>query len=287
MSHVSHQAPSSCVHLSTSRDRLARGAGGPGSPARNVALTTLVGVLLVGTVTDVLAQGERAAGFAPSQGSVQGSAQGSTPAAAAPGSLPGAEARSPGLPLAPGTEMTVTAPAPPPAARDDWRGRPFEYAVVDQELRDVLIELGKRVGLNAVVSDGVRGRVRGRLARGTAVETLDRLAAIYGLDWFTDGSTLHVSAVGEAVSRLVDLGGVPPAQLDSALRTLGVLDQRWPIRGSDPSLGMAMVSGPPRYVALVEQTLSVLARRPRPDGTPQTEPARIRVFRGSTAGRAT
>ncbi|WP_376091735.1 hypothetical protein ACE7GA_22300 [Roseomonas sp. CCTCC AB2023176] len=176
--------------------------------------------------------------------------------------------------------------APPPAegapAREDWRSKPFDYAVVDQELRDVLVELGKRVGLNTVVTDGVRGRVRGRLARGTAVETLDRLAAIYGLDWFTDGSTLHVSSVNEAVSRLVDLGGVPPTQLDGALRALGVHDQRWPIRGSDPALGMAMVSGPPRYVQLVEQTLAVLARRPRPDGSPQTEPARIRVFRGRT-----
>ncbi|WP_458097130.1 hypothetical protein [Roseomonas sp. WA12] len=181
-------------------------------------------------------------------------------------------------PVAPGAET----PMPAASSVPDWRTRPFDYAVVDQELKEVLVELGKRVGLNAVVSDGVRGRVRGRLARGTALETLDRLAAIYGLDWFTDGSTLHVSSVGEAVSRLVDLGGVPPQQLDSALRGLGVHDARWPIRSSDPALGLAMVSGPPRYVALVEQTLAVLARRPRPDGSPQTEPARIRVFRGRT-----
>ena len=190
-------------------------------------------------------------------------------------------AAPPGLPSA-AQPMAPGAVAPAVAAPPDWRTRPFDYAVVDQELKEVLVELGKRVGLNAVVSDAVRGRVRGRLARGTALETLDRLAAIYGLDWFTDGSTLHVSSVGEAVSRLVDLGGVPPMQLDSALRGLGVHDARWPIRASDPSLGLAMVSGPPRYVALVEQTLAVLARRPRPDGSPQTEPARIRVFRGRT-----
>ncbi|WP_338664497.1 hypothetical protein VQH23_04870 [Pararoseomonas sp. SCSIO 73927] len=205
------------------------------------------------------------------------------PAAGVPqAAVPGAAQAGAAQPAAPGTaEAAAPAVAAGPAPAD-WRTRPFDYAVVDQDLREVLIELGKRVGLNAVVSEGVRGRVRGRLARGTAIETLERLAAIYGLDWFTDGSTLHVSSVGEAVSRLVDLGGVPPAQLDAALRALGVHDARWPIRASDPNLGLAMVSGPPRYVGLVEQTLAVLARRPRPDGTPQTEPARIRVFRGRT-----
>lgn len=184
-------------------------------------------------------------------------------------------------------QVPTTAPGDPlpnaaAAAPADWRSRTFDYQIVDQDLREVLVELGKRVGLNATLSEGVRGRVRGRLTRGTASETLDRLAAIYGLEWFTDGSTLHVSSVNEAVSRLIDLGGVSAAQLETALRGIGVHDARWPVRGSDPSLGLAMISGPPRYVGLVEQTLAVLARRPRPDGTPQTEPARIRVFRGRT-----
>ena len=49
-------------------------------------------------------------------------------------------------------------------------------------------------------------------------------------------------------------------QLEANLDALGVTDARWPLRGS-PDGRLVVVSGPPRYVQLVEQTLSALSQQ--------------------------
>jgi type III secretion protein C len=172
-----------------------------------------------------------------------------------------------------------------------WEARRFDYAVVDQDLRELLVEFGRRVGLGVSVSDAVRGRVRGRLPSLPPRELLGHLAAVHGFDWFVDGATLHVSTMGESTSRLVDLGPVPAGELEEALRALGILDPRWPLRAAGGGLGLALIAGPPRYVSLVEQTLAALARRPRrPEGA-VAEPAaplpiEVRVFRGRKEDRS-
>lgn len=176
-------------------------------------------------------------------------------------------------------EFTITAPVPRPAV--PWEGRRFDYAVVDQDLREVLTEFGRRVGLSVAISDAVRGRVRGRLPALPARALLEQLAAMHGFDWFSDGATLHISASSEAVSRLVELGRVAPRALSAALGSLGIVDERWPIRIASGGLGLAILAGPPRYVALIEQTLAALARRETPAAA--VAPAgTIRIFRGRT-----
>lgn len=176
-------------------------------------------------------------------------------------------------------EFTISAPVPRPAV--PWEGRRFDYAVVDQDLREVLTEFGRRVGLSVAISDAVRGRVRGRLPALPARALLEQLAAMHGFDWFSDGATLHISASSEAVSRLVELGRVSPRALGAALGSLGIVDERWPIRIASGGLGLAILAGPPRYVALIEQTLAALARRETPAAT--VAPAgTIRIFRGRT-----
>ncbi len=200
------------------------------------------------------------------------------------------EAAAPEAPLPPaqpesmagaGAEMefTIAAPVPRPAA--PWEARRFDYAVVDQDLREVLTEFGRRVGLSVAISDAVRGRVRGRLPALPARALLEQLAAMHGFDWFSDGVTLHVSASSEAVSRLVELGRVSPRALAAALGGLGIVDERWPIRIASGGLGLAILAGPPRYVALVEQTLAALARREAPAAAPAPA-GTIRIFRGRT-----
>lgn len=195
----------------------------------------------------------------------------------------GAAQAEPGRPADPA--LPIAGADQPVAA---WELRSFDYAVIDQELRDLLSEFGRHVGLAVTVSDQVRGRVRGRLPPLPPRLFLERLAAVHGFDWYVDGTTLHVSAAAEARSLLLDLNQVAPAALEAALRQLGVLDARWPLRAANGGTNLALVSGPPRYVALVEQTLAALVRRPRqPDGSaqPQTAPVNIRIFRGRTEFR--
>ena len=157
-----------------------------------------------------------------------------------------------------GLAVLISSPAwPAPLPQSD---RPVAYAVVDQDLRDVVTEVAQQSGLRVSVSDAVHGRVRGRLPPAPLADFLNHLAATYGLDWYYDGSTLFVTAAAEAASKLLSLGLVSQPQLEANLDALGVTDARWPLRGS-PDGRLVVVSGPPRYVQLVEQTLSALSQQ--------------------------
>ena len=133
----------------------------------------------------------------------------------------------------------------------------ISYSVVDQDLRDVLTGIVEQLDLRSSISPQIHGRVHGRLPPATAEKTLDRLAALYGFDWYCDGRTIFVSGYGEAVSKVEPLGPVAPDALVQTLNELGVSDNRWPLRVASVS-GVAAVNGPPRYA---------IARRRNTDGT--------------------
>ncbi len=148
-------------------------------------------------------------------------------------------------------------------------------SVVDQELGEVLGELGSQAGFRVSVSPAVHGRVHGRLPAVPAAAFLDHLAGMFGFEWYFDGETLYASAYSESASRLLVLGAIDAVQLSRTLDQLGIADARWPIRvAGDAGIGLAQ--GPPRYLALVEQTLAALPRKSVPSDA-------VRIFRGSAA----
>jgi len=131
--------------------------------------------------------------------------------------------------------------------------------VIDQDVKDVLMEFGRNIGVSVDVSEQVTGRLRGRLPVVTAKEFLDKLCESNGLVWYFDGSTLHVNTKAEVKTVLIDIGRVPSKQLTTRLTALGIADERFPVR-TTPNGGVVSVSGPPSYVALVRQTLTAMAR---------------------------
>jgi type III secretion protein C len=151
------------------------------------------------------------------------------------------------------------------------------YTVVDQDVGLVVAGIAAQLGLRSDVSAHVHGRVHGRMAPTTPDVALDRLGALYGFDWYSDGRTLFASAYGEAQHRMLLLGDVSGDELLQTLASLGVADTRWPVRIS-PRGDIAAVDGPPRYVAAVEDTLAALSRRAR------TASAEVHVFRGVASG---
>ncbi len=155
--------------------------------------------------------------------------------------------------------------------------RAIGYAVVDQDVGQVVSGIATQIGLRADVSEKLHGHVHGRIAAGTAEEMLNSLGAVYGFDWYSDGQTLYISTFGEAVRRVLPLGAVSGRELCDTIDALGVADARWPIRMS-ASQDVIFVNGPPRYVSLVEETLAALAQRTR------AASADVRIFRGGAAG---
>ena len=168
-------------------------------------------------------------------------------------------------------------PGPARAAPVSWPDEPLAYTVVDQDLRDLLAEIGARLGVRLRVSDAVKARVRGRLPPAPPREFLARLASIYGFEWFYDGGTIWVSAPSESQTRMMQLGPVAMEQMTAAMDELGLSDPRWPLLGSEQA-GVVVVNGPPRFVAMAEQALAALQQRARPPVAND-----IRVFRGQSA----
>lgn len=149
--------------------------------------------------------------------------------------------------------------APASALEPKWPPGPYKYLVIDQDVKDVLSEFGRNIGVPVDVSNEVTGRLRGRLPMVTAKDFLDQLCASYGLVWYFDGSTLHVNTKSEVKTEVIDIGRLPSKPLTARLTALGIADPRFPVR-STPHGGVVSVSGPPSYIALVRQTLTAMAR---------------------------
>ncbi len=146
----------------------------------------------------------------------------------------------------------------------------YPYSVLDQDVKAVLREFGQNLGLRVKLSPKVSGTVKGKLPRLPAQEFLKHICQMYGLEWYYDGTTLHVSSVSEETTRFLPLHRAVslPALIES-LRKLSFYDERYPIRtGADNA--SVIVTGPPVYAALVEQTLL----------TQGSVPKQIVIYRG-------
>jgi type III secretion protein C len=158
---------------------------------------------------------------------------------------------------------------------------PYKYLVIDQDIKGVLVEFGRNVGLPIDVSDDVKGRLRGRIATATAREFLDGVCDSYGLVWYFDGATLHINAKTEVRTELVSIGRLSPGEAAEKLSALGVSDARFPLRTTEDT-GVVSASGPPPFLSLVRQALTTLARRVPPAVREDSggDDIRVRVFRG-------
>lgn len=164
---------------------------------------------------------------------------------------------------------------------------PYSYTVLDQDISAALQEFGNNLNIRVSISAEVKGRIRGRMAELPPREFLDRLTSLYNLQWYYDGLLLYVSAAHEAQSRLLALNSISLDAFKAALDALNISDERYVTRPA-PGNGFLLVSGPPRFVALVEQTLDFLVAEEKARAvTPAVEkPPRetvLMLFHGSSS----
>ena len=169
------------------------------------------------------------------------------------------------------------------AAEPNWPPGPFRYLVIDQDTKDVLQEFGNITNIPLAVSDEVRGHVRGPLPVTTAENFLKRICENQGLVWYFDGTKLYVSAASEIDSLMIPLGPLRLQELSDRLEKLRIADSRYPLNTTQKG-DVILVSGPPRYLALVRQTYEAMKQAIIPrtvtENSVGDEP-RVRVFRGS------
>jgi type II secretory pathway component GspD/PulD (secretin) len=165
------------------------------------------------------------------------------------------------------------------SAEFKWPTGPYKYVVIDQDIKDVLIEFGSNVNVPIRVSDRVTGHLRGPLPVTTAEDFLKRLCESHGLVWYFDGSVLHISAAKEIETVFIDIGRLRPLELSEKLLKLGIADSRYPVIAT-ANADVLSVSGPPPYVSLVQRTAAAMVRAATTRQTPAGDEPRVRVFRG-------
>ena len=149
-----------------------------------------------------------------------------------------------------------------PALADppSWENEPYPYTVVDQDVRDALEEFGRNLDIGVTVSDDVQGRLRGPWTSKTTADFLGRVSDELNVAWFYDGHRLHVSSAAESTSEALRLQGVEPEAWRASLDRLGIGGNRSSL-SIDADQKVALVSGPPGYVALIKDTLPKAAPR--------------------------
>ena len=155
-----------------------------------------------------------------------------------------------------------------------------------QDLRDVLHEFGDNLGIPVTVSDQVSGTVTERWGGTSAKDFLDRLSSAYGLEWYFDGATLFISNSAETTSAIVPIPGQGTTDLAGALTRAGFADDRYPLRDG-PAPGTVLVSGPPRYVELVEKSAQAISKKAPAEERPLQHGPSLIIMRGSASSHMT
>ena len=136
-----------------------------------------------------------------------------------------------------------------------WRTPVYSLVARQMPLREVFNSFAVAQGMSVVLSDSVAGVCSGDFRKVPALEFLNRLATMHNLTWYYDGSAIYVYAAGEVETALTDLRYMKAGDVRALLGELGVEDRRFPIKTAAND-EIIMVSGPPRYVQLVLETIA-------------------------------
>ena len=139
--------------------------------------------------------------------------------------------------------------------RPAWRTPTYTLVARDMDLRTALDTFAISQGLSIVMSESVAGRFSGDFKNVTPDEFLDKIATVHNLTWYYDGAALYLYGAGEIQTILLDLQYMKAGELRKLLADLGVEDSRFPLRTASND-ELIMVSGPPRYVAIVSETVA-------------------------------
>lgn len=151
--------------------------------------------------------------------------------------------------------LAVSSAVPASAARIPWKTPTYTLVARDMNLRTALDTFAVAEGLPLVMSEGVQGIFSGDFKDVPSGEFLDRLATVHNLTWYYDGTALYLYGAGEVRTMLVDLQYMKAGEVRAMLAELGVEDSRFPLKTTSDD-EIIMVSGPPRYVALVAELIA-------------------------------
>ncbi|MEO1017594.1 MAG: type III secretion system outer membrane ring subunit SctC [Pseudomonadota bacterium] len=141
-----------------------------------------------------------------------------------------------------------------------WPDRNFSYIAVDQDVQQVLRDFAATQDISIVISNNVGGRISGNFVNVPPQQFIEEMARLNGLIWYLFGGVLYVYDASETESHILSLSNTPAELFRQSLVDIGIFRDRFAWR-ADPALNIVLVSGPPRYVDLVEQIGGVVERQ--------------------------
>ena len=156
-----------------------------------------------------------------------------------------------------------------------WADQPYAYIVVDQDLKDVLTEFGKNVGMPLTLSPDVKGRVLGGVRGDTAREFLSRLTQAHGLTWYAAEGGIHIDSVNALTRRELDAHHLSAAAIARFIAQADGVGSHIAVQAGRP--GVVIATGPAAYVATISARLDAV----RPAAAAARQTREVRVYRGS------
>ncbi|KAB7536397.1 hypothetical protein [Klebsiella pneumoniae] len=103
------------------------------------------------------------------------------------------------------------------SAESDWLDAPYAYAVVNQDIRDVMQAFSQHSGKPVVVLRQVHGDVTAIEPQQNSRAFLNAVTSRVAADWYLDGEVITVYAKRDAQVRHFDVSALRPAQVEQWL----------------------------------------------------------------------
>ncbi len=149
---------------------------------------------------------------------------------------------------------SVCAAQAPSGRQIPWQVPQWTLVARGMDLCEALNSFAVAEGMSVVISPKVKGTLSGDFREMPAGEFLNRLATLHNLTWYYDGAALYIYSAGEIETILANLSYMKAEEVRQMLLELGVEDARFPIKTTQNG-EIIMVSGPPRYVALIAEMI--------------------------------
>ena len=149
-------------------------------------------------------------------------------------------------------------PSKPASVRDTvLKQDQYAYFGNGESVADALRGFASNYSLPIKISEKVKSIVNGTIGPLKPVAFLDKISRLNNLIWYFDNSTLYVYDAEEIKKTIINLGYLSTDHLRKILVDMNLWDGRyeWNARPMD---GLIYLSGPPRYVDLVEQTAAII-----------------------------
>jgi type III secretion protein C len=144
-------------------------------------------------------------------------------------------------------------------APESWKELTFSYQDSNRSVQNLIKVFSESMGLKSQVQypELLKKELsNAQQINGAPVQVLDRLASIYGFQWYVYRNTLYISNFKSNVDIYVQLKGLSPTQAKQALISAGLYETKFGWSEFERGTRSAvMISGPPSYVQMVKSFL--------------------------------